>query len=58
MQINGKIIDRIDVAPTISDAELEAAALALPSVVAALSGVSINKVITREPKLVNIVINS
>jgi leucyl-tRNA synthetase len=58
VQINGKIIDRIDVAPTISDAELEAAALALPSVVAALSGVSINKVITRAPKLVNIVINS
>jgi len=58
VQINGKIIDRIDVAPTISDAELEAAALALPSVVAALSGVSISKVITRAPKLVNIVINS
>jgi leucyl-tRNA synthetase len=58
VQINGKIIDRIDVAPTISDAELEASALALPSVVSALSGVSINKVITRAPKLVNIVINS
>jgi leucyl-tRNA synthetase len=58
VQINGKIIDRIDVAPTISDSELEAAAMALPSVVAALSGVSINKVITRAPKLVNIVINS
>jgi leucyl-tRNA synthetase len=58
VQINGKIIDRIDVAPTITDAELEAAAMALSSVVAALSGVSINKVITRAPKLVNIVINS
>jgi leucyl-tRNA synthetase len=58
VQINGKIIDRLDVAPTISDAELEAGAMALPSVVAALSGVSINKVITRAPKLVNIVINS
>ncbi|CAB4631804.1 unannotated protein [freshwater metagenome] len=58
VQINGKIIDRIDVAPTITDAELEAAAMALASVVAALSGVTINKVITRAPKLVNIVINS
>jgi leucyl-tRNA synthetase len=58
VQINGKIIDRIDVVPTISEAELEAAALAIPSVVAALAGVVINKVITRAPKLVNIVINS
>jgi leucyl-tRNA synthetase len=58
VQINGKIIDRIDVAPTITDADLEAAAMALPSVVAALAGVQINKIITRAPKLVNIVINS
>jgi len=58
VQINGKIIDRIDVAPTITDAELEAAAMALPSVIAALSGMTVNKVITRAPKLVNIVINS
>ena len=58
VQINGKIIDRIDVAPTITDAELEASAMALPSVIAALSGMTVNKVITRAPKLVNIVINS
>jgi leucyl-tRNA synthetase len=58
VQINGKIIDRIDVVPTITDAELEAAALALPSVVSALAGAQINKIITRAPKLVNIVINS
>jgi leucyl-tRNA synthetase len=48
----------LDVAPTISDAELEAAALALPSIVEALAGVTINKIITRAPKLVNIVINN
>ena len=58
IQINGKIKDRIDISPTISDSELEAAALALPSVKEALAGVSINKVITRAPKLVNIVINN
>jgi leucyl-tRNA synthetase len=58
VQINGKIIDRIDVVPTITDAELEAAALVLPSVVSALAGAQINKIITRAPKLVNIVINS
>jgi leucyl-tRNA synthetase len=58
VQINGKIKDRLDVAPTISDAELEAAALALPSIVGALAGATINKIITRAPKLVNIVINN
>ena len=58
VQINGKIKDRIDVAPTITDAELEAAALGLPSIVEALAGATINKIITRAPKLVNIVINN
>jgi leucyl-tRNA synthetase len=58
IQINGKIKDRIDISPSISDADLEAAALALPSVIEALAGSSINKVITRAPKLVNIVINN
>jgi leucyl-tRNA synthetase len=58
VQINGKIKDRLDVAPSITDADLEAAALALPSIVAALSGATINKIITRAPKLVNIVINN
>ncbi|MFZ4108602.1 MAG: leucine--tRNA ligase, partial [Candidatus Planktophila sp.] len=58
VQINGKIKDRIDVAPIISDAELEAQALALPSIIEALSGATISKIITRAPKIVNIVINS
>jgi leucyl-tRNA synthetase len=58
VQINGKIKDRIDVAPSITDADLEAAALALPSIVEALAGATINKIITRAPKLVNIVINN
>jgi leucyl-tRNA synthetase len=58
IQINGKIKDRLEVPPTISDADLEKAALALPSVIEALAGASVNKVITRAPKLVNIVINN
>ena len=58
VQINGKIKDRIDIAPSISDSELEAAALALPSIVEALAGATVVKVITRAPKLVNIVINN
>jgi leucyl-tRNA synthetase len=58
IQINGKIKDRLEVSPTISDADLEKAALALPSVIEALAGASVNKVIARAPKLVNIVINN
>ena len=58
VQINGKIKDRLDVTPTITDAELEAKALALPAIVDALKGATIAKIITRAPKIVNIVINS
>jgi leucyl-tRNA synthetase len=56
IQINGKIVDRMNVSPSISDAEFEAAALALPSVVAAIAGAAPKKVIARAPKLVNIVL--
>ena len=56
IQINGKIVDRMKVSPTIGDADFEAAALALPSVVAALAGATPKKVIARAPKLVNIVL--
>ena len=56
IQINGKIKERLEVAPTISDAELQAQALALPTIVAELGGATPVKIITRAPKLVNIVI--
>jgi leucyl-tRNA synthetase len=56
IQINGKIVDRMNVSPSIADAEFEAAALALPTVIAALSGAAPKKVIARAPKLVNIVL--
>ena len=56
IQINGKIKERLEVSPTISDAELEAQALALPAIAAELGGVKPVKIITRAPKLVNIVI--
>ncbi|TKA13212.1 leucine--tRNA ligase [Actinacidiphila oryziradicis] len=55
VQIKGKVKARLDVPPTISDADLEAQALADPAVVAALDGAGIRKVIVRAPKLVNIV---
>ncbi len=56
IQINGKIVDRMNVSPSISEAEFEAAALALPAVVVALAGSTPKKVIARAPKLVNIVL--
>ena len=55
IQINGKIKERIDVSPTITDAEIEALALAHPTIVAELAGSTPKKVIARAPKLVNIV---
>ena len=56
IQINGKIVGRINVSPTISDADFEVAALALPEIVAELKGATPKKVIARAPKLVNIVL--
>jgi len=56
LQVNGKIKDRIDVSPNISDAELEALAMASAEIKAALVGATISKVVTRAPKLVNIVL--
>ena len=56
LQINGKIKDRIEVAPDISDADLEKLAMANPEIAAAIAGQTINKIITRAPKLVNIVL--
>ncbi len=56
LQINGKIKDRIEVPPTITDAELQALALANPGVIAGLVGATVKNVIVRAPKLVNIVI--
>ncbi len=56
IQINGKIKERIEVTPTITDAEIEALALAHPTIAAELNGAKPKKVIARAPKLVNIVI--
>ncbi|MGW3557717.1 leucine--tRNA ligase [Streptomyces sp. NPDC000963] len=55
VQIKGKVKARLEVSPSITDAELETLALADPHVVAALGGAEIRKVIVRAPKLVNIV---
>jgi leucyl-tRNA synthetase len=54
VQINGKVKERLEVPPTISEAELSA--LALESVAALLEGKSVRTTIVRPPKLVNIVL--
>jgi leucyl-tRNA synthetase len=55
VQVKGKVKARLEVPPSISDEELEKAALGDDKVVAALDGAGIRKVIVRAPKLVNIV---
>ncbi|MGW3650212.1 leucine--tRNA ligase [Streptomyces sp. NPDC000878] len=55
VQIKGKVKARLEVSPSISDDELEKAALGDDKVVEALAGAGIRKVIVRAPKLVNIV---
>ena len=55
VQVNGKVRDRLEVPPGISEEELRELALAAPGIVRALDGRDIRKVIVRAPKLVNIV---
>ncbi|WP_394813934.1 leucine--tRNA ligase [Streptomyces litchfieldiae] len=55
VQVRGKVRARLEVAPTVTEADLEARALAEPAIVEALGGAEIRKVIVRAPKLVNIV---
>ena len=56
LQINGKIRDRIEVSPSISDSELEALAMENVEIRSGLVDQSVKKVLVRAPKLVNIVI--
>ena len=55
VQVNGKVRDRFEAEPGTPEAGLEAAALALPKVQAALGGRTPRKVIAIRDKLVNIV---
>ncbi|MCH8613308.1 leucine--tRNA ligase [Arsenicicoccus dermatophilus] len=55
VQVLGKVRDRLEVAADISEADLEAAALALPRIQELLAGKTVRKVIVRAPKLVNVV---
>ncbi|GAA3694716.1 leucine--tRNA ligase [Zhihengliuella alba] len=55
VQIKGKVRDRLEVAPDVSEEDLREAALASPAVQRILDGQEPRKVIVRAPKLVNIV---
>ena len=56
VQVLGKVRDRLEVAADVSDADLEAAALASDRVRAAMGDKQVRKVIVRAPKLVNVVV--
>lgn len=55
VQVQGKVRAKLEVSPRISDADLEALALADDNVQRSLDGRAIRKVIIRAPKLVSIV---
>ena len=56
LQVNGKIKDRIEVSPNISKEELEKLAIENAEIKGALSGMTVSKVVTVAPKLVNFVV--
>ncbi|RRJ87901.1 leucine--tRNA ligase [Gulosibacter macacae] len=56
VQVNGKVRDRLEVPPTISDAELQELALASAGTQRAIEGMQVVKVIAKAPKFVNIVV--
>jgi leucyl-tRNA synthetase len=55
VQVQGKVRDRLEVSPDVSEDQLRELALASDNVQRALDGRGIRTVIVRAPKLVNIV---
>jgi leucyl-tRNA synthetase len=55
LQVSGKVRDRIEVPPSITEDELRARALASDAVQKALDGREVRTVVVRAPKLVNVV---
>ena len=55
-QVNGKIKNRVEVSPSISDKELEEMALSDGAIMSELGGATPKKIITKAPKFVNIVL--
>jgi leucyl-tRNA synthetase len=55
VQVGGKVRDRLEVAPTVSDDELLELALASEAVQRSLAGRPVRSTIIRAPRLVNVV---
>ncbi|NDA40301.1 MAG: leucine--tRNA ligase [Actinobacteria bacterium] len=55
-QVNGKIKNRVEISPSISDKELEEMALSDGAIKTELGGATPKKIITKAPKFVNIVL--
>jgi leucyl-tRNA synthetase len=55
VQVNGKVRDKLEVAPGVAEDDLRELALAQPGAARALEGLTVSRVIVRAPKLVNIV---
>jgi leucyl-tRNA synthetase len=55
VQVDGKVRDRVQVSPDITDEDLQALALATPGVTRALAGREVRRVVVRAPRLVNVV---
>jgi leucyl-tRNA synthetase len=55
VQVNGKVKARLEVAPSISEADATTAALADAVIVEALEGAAPTRVVARPPRLVNII---
>jgi leucyl-tRNA synthetase len=56
VQVNGKLRDKVEVDPEITEDEAVAVALALPKVIEGLAGREPRRVVARPPRLVNIVV--
>jgi leucyl-tRNA synthetase len=55
VQVSGKVRDKFDVSPDVSEDDLRERALASPAVQRALEGRDVRAVIVRAPRLVNVV---
>jgi leucyl-tRNA synthetase len=56
VQVNGKVRARLEVVATLSESDAESLALAHPDIVEALAGKSATRVVSRPPRLVNIIV--
>jgi leucyl-tRNA synthetase len=56
IQVNGKIKERLEISPNITESEMRELAMSQASVIEAITGQNIKVVVVKPPKLVNIVL--